>query len=105
MVEPLPITKLKILGTSLSASTSLQIFCTAIAQRAVDEDGFHIVVFPHRTAPEKRHDIFLEIAKKLKRSKIKCVVTTDVTDTKKELYFGFNFKFTICKKCNGTGFC
>lgn len=28
-----------------------------------------------------------------------------ITDTKKELYFGFNFKFTICKKCNGTGFC
>ena len=50
MVEPLPITKLKILGTSLSASTSLQIFCTAIAQRAVDEDGFHIVVFPHIAA-------------------------------------------------------
>ncbi len=46
----------------------------------------NIVVFPHRTAPEKRHDIFLEIAKKLKRSKIKCVVTTDVTDTKKEYY-------------------
>ena len=27
-----------------------------------------------------------------------------VTDTKSELDFGFNFKFTICKKCNGTGF-
>ena len=50
MVDPLPITKLKILGTSLSASTSLQIFCTAIAQRVVDEDGFQIVVFPHIAA-------------------------------------------------------
>ena len=27
-----------------------------------------------------------------------------VTDTKTELDFGFNFKFTICKRCNGTGF-
>ena len=50
IVEPLPMVKLKIFGTSFSARTSLHIFCTAIAHRVVDDDGFHIVVFPHIAA-------------------------------------------------------
>tara|TARA_B100002019_G_C21254949_1_gene593292 strand:- start:88 stop:1116 length:1029 start_codon:yes stop_codon:yes gene_type:complete len=46
----------------------------------------NIVVFPHRTAPEKRHDIFLEIAKKMKKSDIEFITTTDVTETKDDYY-------------------
>tara|TARA_B100001094_G_scaffold29566_1_gene24654 strand:- start:428 stop:1459 length:1032 start_codon:yes stop_codon:yes gene_type:complete len=46
----------------------------------------NIVVFPHRTAPEKRHDIFLEVAKKMKNSDIEFITTTDVTETKDDYY-------------------
>ena len=50
IVSPGPITVLKILGALNLVKTSLHIFCTAIAQRGVDGDGFQIVVFPQIAA-------------------------------------------------------
>ncbi len=46
----------------------------------------NIIVFPHRKAPEKRLDVFLEIKKKMKDKGYKFIVTTDETKTKQEYY-------------------
>ncbi len=50
IVEPGPITVLKIWGASTEDKTSLHMFCTAIVQSGVVDEGFQMVVLPQMAA-------------------------------------------------------